>query len=100
MAKSTKKTPPASSSSTPASSLASSSSILARTAVGNARYAVEIFDGTSHFGMWQSEVLDALFQQGLDIAIEEEKPEDVDEKEWKTLNCLACGIIRSCLSRE
>ena len=81
-------------------STASSSSILARNAVTNARFVVEIFDGTGHFGMWQSEVLDALFQQGLDIAIEGEKPDDVEEKEWKMVNRLACGTIRSCLSRE
>ncbi|KAF3659697.1 hypothetical protein FXO37_13856 [Capsicum annuum] len=36
---------------------------------------MEIFDGTGHFGMWQGEVLDSLFQQDLDIAIEEKKPE-------------------------
>ena len=42
----------------------------------NARFAVEIFDRTGHFGMWQSEVLDALFQQSLDTAIEEEKPDE------------------------
>ena len=43
-------------------STTSSSSILARNVVTNARFAVEIFDGTGHFGMWQSKVLDALFQ--------------------------------------
>ncbi|KAE8707953.1 putative beta-1,3-galactosyltransferase 20 [Hibiscus syriacus] len=47
-----------------------------------------------------SEVLDALFQQGLDIVIEEEKPEYMEEKEWGTINRLACSTIRSCLSRE
>nr|KYP39598.1 Retrovirus-related Pol polyprotein from transposon TNT 1-94 [Cajanus cajan] len=61
---------------------------------------VEIFDGSGHFGMWQSEVLDALFQQGLDITIEGKKPESMGEEDWKTLNRLACGTIRSCLSRE
>ncbi|KAE8684439.1 GDSL esterase/lipase [Hibiscus syriacus] len=50
--------------------------------------------------MWQSEVLDALFQQGLDIAIEGEKPDGVEEKEWKRINRMACGTLRSCLSRE
>jgi len=40
------------------------------------------------------------FQQGLDIAIEGEKPEEVEEKEWSIINRLACGTIRSCLSRE
>ncbi|GJS48326.1 retrovirus-related pol polyprotein from transposon TNT 1-94 [Tanacetum coccineum] len=76
------------------------SSNWARPVLTNARLAVEVFDGTGHFGMWQSEVLDALFQQGLDIAIEESKPEDVEERNWLTINRLACGTIRSCLSRE
>ncbi|KAK5795000.1 hypothetical protein PVK06_036254 [Gossypium arboreum] len=79
---------------------ASTSSIWTRPTIANARLAVEIFDGTGHFGMWQSEVLDALFQQGLDIAIDEEKPDNVQEKDWKAINRLACGTIRSCLSRE
>ncbi|KAI3465826.1 hypothetical protein Pfo_022489, partial [Paulownia fortunei] len=75
-------------------------SIPGRMVMPNVRFSVEIFDGTGHFGMWQGEVLDCLFQQGLDIAIEEKKPDDVEEKEWKTINRLACGTIRSCLSRE
>ncbi|KAG8479822.1 hypothetical protein CXB51_029312 [Gossypium anomalum] len=71
---------------------ASTSSMWTRPTIANARLAVEIFDGTSHFGMWQSE--------GLDIAIDEKKPDDVQEKDWKAINRLACGTIRSCLSRE
>nr|GEW31731.1 retrovirus-related Pol polyprotein from transposon TNT 1-94 [Tanacetum cinerariifolium] len=59
----------------------------------NARLVVEVFDGKGHFDMWQSEVLNALFQQGLDIAIEESKPEDVEEKNWLTINRLACGSL-------
>src|SRR5438067_9331644 len=78
----------------------SSSSSWSRFPVSNLNLAVEIFDGTGHFGMWQGEVLDSLFQLGLDIAIKEEKPEDVSDKDWSTINRLACGIIRSCLSRE
>jgi len=61
---------------------------------------LEIFDGTEHFGMWQGEVLDSLFQHGLDIAIEEEKPKEVEEKDWSIINLLACRTIRSCLSTE
>ncbi|GJU66857.1 retrovirus-related pol polyprotein from transposon TNT 1-94 [Tanacetum coccineum] len=76
------------------------SSSWARPVLTNARLAVEVFDGTGHFGMWQSEVLDAFFQKGLDIAVEESKPEDVEEKNWLTINRLACGTIGSCLSRE
>ncbi|XP_015163237.1 uncharacterized protein [Solanum tuberosum] len=50
--------------------------------------------------MWQGEVLDVLFQQGLDIAIEEKKLDSVGEEDWKTINCVACGTIRSYLARE
>ena len=74
-------------------STASSSSIFGRTAMTNARFTVEIFSGTDHFGLWQSEILDALFQQGLDTAIEKEKPDDVQEKDWKMINRLICGTI-------
>ncbi|KAL5796457.1 hypothetical protein ACOSQ2_001277 [Xanthoceras sorbifolium] len=75
------------------SSQPSTSSILGRTSVMKVRFEVEKFDGTGHFGMWQGEVLDALFQQGLDIAIEEEKPEGADETEWKNINRLAFNYI-------
>ncbi|KAE8725113.1 hypothetical protein F3Y22_tig00009009pilonHSYRG00067 [Hibiscus syriacus] len=78
----------------------SSSSGPVRRVISNANFSVELFDGSGHFGMWQGEVLDAFFQQGLDIAIEKEKPEYMEEKEWGTINRLACSTIRSCLSRE
>ncbi|KAK4426318.1 hypothetical protein Salat_1400300 [Sesamum alatum] len=64
------------------------------------RNGVEIFDGTGHFGMWQGEVLDALFQQGLDIALEKLKPGNMEEEDWNYINRLACATIRSCLSKE
>ena len=43
---------------------------------------------------------DILFQQELDVALEESRPEDVDEKDWIRINRLACGTIRLCLSKE
>ncbi|KAG8492732.1 hypothetical protein CXB51_010465 [Gossypium anomalum] len=55
---------------------ASTSSIWTRPIMANTRLAVEIFYGAGNFGMWQSEVLDTLFQQVLDIAIDEKKPDD------------------------
>lgn len=76
------------------------SSLSFMTRMGNARVPVEVFDGTGHFGMWQSDVLDALLQQGLEIALEKEKPDTVDETEWRTLNRFACSTIRICLSKE
>ncbi|KAE8695075.1 Cytochrome P450 82A4 [Hibiscus syriacus] len=58
----------------------SSSSGPMRRVMPNANFSVELFDGSSHFGMWQGEVLDALFQQVLCIAIEEEKLVDRRER--------------------
>ena len=77
-----------------------SSSSWSRFPVSSSKLVVEIFDGTGHFGMWQGEVLDSLFQQSLDIAIEENKPKEVEDKDWSIINQLACGKNRSCLSRE
>ena len=62
------------------SSLASS---LMTRIVSNAKFAVEIFDGSGHFLMWQGEVLDVLFKQGIDIAIEEQKPDGVGEEDYQ-----------------
>ncbi|XP_027150187.1 uncharacterized protein LOC113750412 [Coffea eugenioides] len=57
-----------------------------RTPMSSLKLAVERFDGTGHFDMWQDEVIDSLFQQGLDIAIEEKKSDDIEEKKWSTIN--------------
>ncbi|KAI4347992.1 hypothetical protein L6164_008758 [Bauhinia variegata] len=73
---------------------------LSKTMVTNAKFDVEKFDGTNNFGMWQCEVLDILYQQELDFALEEEKPDDIEEKDWTRINRLACGTIRLCLSKE
>ena len=48
--------------------------------VTNTKFDVEKFDGINNFGMWQCEVQDVFFQKELDVALEESRPEDVDEK--------------------
>lgn len=65
----------------------------------NAKSQVENFDGTNNFGMLQCEVLDVLFQQELDIALED-KPIEMVEKYWVKINRKACGIIRLCLAKD
>ncbi|KAK0598095.1 hypothetical protein LWI29_031605 [Acer saccharum] len=47
----------------------------------------------------QCEVLDVLCQQELDIALED-KPSEMDDKEWETLNRQACGTIRLNLAKD
>ncbi|XP_051152851.1 retrovirus-related Pol polyprotein from transposon TNT 1-94 isoform X3 [Andrographis paniculata] len=71
-----------------------------RTMVTNAKFDLKKFDSTNNFGMWQCELLDILFQQELDEALADNKPEDVDDKDWTRINRLTCGTIRLCLSKE
>jgi hypothetical protein len=70
-----------------------------RTMVSNVNFEVEKFDGTKNFGMWQCEVMDVLFQQELDIALED-KPEEMSFKDWEKINRQACGTILLCLAKD
>lgn len=58
--------------------------------ITNAKFDMEKFNGTNNFGMWQCEVLDILYQQELDMALEDKKPNNVDDKDWTMINRLAC----------
>ncbi|XP_015068799.1 uncharacterized protein LOC107013393 [Solanum pennellii] len=71
------------------SSLASS---LMTRIVSNAKFAVETFDGSGHFGMWKGEVLDVLFQQSLAIAIEEKKLDSHNDDHITSFNKLATDL--------
>ncbi|KAE8701188.1 Detected protein of confused Function [Hibiscus syriacus] len=65
----------------------SSSSGPVKRVMSNANFSVELFNGPGHFSMWQGDVLDALFQQGLDIAEQKYgyKNETSTSKMWKAL---------------
>ena len=53
------------------SKVSGSSSSWSRFPVSTLKLAVEIFDGTGHFGMWQGEVLDSLFSRVLILLLKE-----------------------------
>ena len=80
-------------------STSTSTSTSRRPTISGGKFEVEKFDGTNNFGMWQCEVMDVLIQQELDIALED-KPADMDDKEWKKLSRQACGTIRLCLAKD
>ncbi|KAM2859524.1 hypothetical protein COP2_024947 [Malus domestica] len=63
------------------------------------RLEVDKFNGSNNFGMWQCEVMDVLYQQELDMVLED-KPEDIDDKQWTRINLHACAAIRSFLDKE
>ncbi|TXG46509.1 hypothetical protein EZV62_027989 [Acer yangbiense] len=92
--------------STEAQASASTSSISAstsnswqRSSMSNAKFDIEKFDGTNNFGMWQCEVLDLLFREGSDIALNS-KPKDISDEDWNYVNRQACGTIRLCLAKD
>ncbi|GAB2293014.1 hypothetical protein Dimus_038235 [Dionaea muscipula] len=76
-----------------------SSSSVRRSVVSNAKFVVEKFDGTNDFDMWQREVLDVLYQQELDLALED-KSERMSEKELAQFNCQACNTIHFYLAKD
>ena len=65
----------------------------------NTKFEIEKYDDTNNFGMWQNEVMDILFQEELDITLEE-KPEEIFEKEWVKMNRQACSSIRLYLAKD
>ncbi|KAG5563553.1 hypothetical protein RHGRI_006103 [Rhododendron griersonianum] len=67
--------------------------------MSSAKFDVEKFDGKNNFGMWQCEVMDVLIQQELDYTLED-KPEDLDARDWDRINRQACGFIRMCLDKD
>ncbi|KAM2623430.1 hypothetical protein TB2_027936 [Malus domestica] len=78
---------------------ASSSSTSNRHPTTTTRLEVDKFNGSNNFGMWQCEVMDVLYQQELDMVLED-KPEDIDDKQWTRINLHACAAIRSFLDKE
>ena len=54
--------------------------------ISNAKFEKKKFDGMSNFCLWQYEVQDVVIQQGLNIALEDDKPEEYTDKEWDCIN--------------
>jgi len=46
---------------------------------------VPLFDGRMDFSLWQCTIQDYLVQQGLDCALEGEKPLEMKDAEWITI---------------
>ncbi|KAL6544736.1 hypothetical protein OROMI_023598 [Orobanche minor] len=51
--------------------------------IGASKYQAPIFDGKMDFTVWQMTMQDVLVQQGLDEALEENKPEDMKDADWR-----------------
>ena len=60
---------------------------------------LEKFDGKKSFMIWMVRVEDLLVQMRLDLALED-RPEEITDKEWVSLEKRACAMIRACLVDE
>ena len=52
-----------------------------KTIVSSEKIEMKKFDSANNFGMWQCEVLDILYQQELEDALKDVKPEKLEDKE-------------------
>ena len=48
-------------------------------------FEISLFDGKSNFMLWQSTIQDLLMQQGLDLALEENKPNEMSDRDWNRI---------------
>lgn len=49
--------------------------------------------------MWQSKVVDVVFQQDLQMVLEKDKLVEMMEVKWQKINHLACEMIMFCLAK-
>ncbi|KAL5169756.1 Retrovirus-related Pol polyprotein from transposon TNT 1-94 [Glycine soja] len=64
------------------------------------RFKIQLFDGKINFMIWQSTIQDLLVQQGLDQALEDERPVSINETEWTKIQRRAMSKIRLALVPE
>ena len=58
------------------------------------------FDGENNFGVWRSEVMDALTASNLkDTLWLDKKPEATSEQDWDKMNRTTCGLKMSYLTQ-
>lgn len=56
-----------------------------RTQIGITKFEIKLFDGKNNFVLWQSTIKDVLTTYGLDIVVEETKPEQLKDVDWNLI---------------
>ena len=62
------------------------------------KFEIPLFDGRTNFTLWQSTIQYVLVSQGLDLALEDEKPPTLDANAWGRIQKKAVSIIQLTLS--
>jgi len=63
-----------------------------------AKFEIPLFNWKTNFTLWQSTIQDVLVSQGLDLALEDEKPPTVDAKAWGRMQKKVVSIIQLALA--
>ena len=71
-----------------------------KTLITNAKVDIEKFDGRNNFGLWQSDMNDALYMLDLDLVLKETRLDGTRERNRERLNIKTYGLICSCLDKE
>lgn len=53
--------------------------------IGITKFEIKLFDGKNNFVLWQSTIKDVLTTYGLDIVVEETKPEQLKDVDWNLI---------------
>ncbi|KAL5146083.1 Retrovirus-related Pol polyprotein from transposon TNT 1-94 [Glycine soja] len=64
------------------------------------RFEILLFYEKINFMIWQSTIQDLLVQQGLDQALEDERPTSINETEWTKIQRKVVSTIRLALAPE
>ena len=67
-----------------------------KTLITNAKVDIEKFDGRNNFGLWQSDMNDALYMLDLDLVLKETRLDGTRERNRERLNIKTYRLIRSC----
>ena len=49
------------------------------------KFEIPLVDGKTKFTLWQNTIHDVLVSQGLDLALEDEKPPTLDADAWRRI---------------
>ncbi|KAJ0714724.1 putative RNA-directed DNA polymerase [Helianthus annuus] len=63
------------------------------------KYRIEKFDGQD-FGWWKMQIEDLLCQKDLELALNENKPTDMKDEDWHSLDRKALAVIRFTLAKN
>lgn len=61
---------------------------------------MQIFNGRGNFSLWQQRMLDMLIFHNYDEVLSDERPAEITEREWRSLDKKASSMIRLCLGPD